>query len=74
MCRALHPTWAEAGAGALAKRFAADNCGFKRVAMTASTISKASPIPSRPEPRLFEFESQGGEVHEMAFGRIKGDA
>lgn len=57
------------------KRFTADNCGFKTVAVTARD-HEFQGIPKTLDTGtvVFELRNQGAEVHEMAFGRIKGDA
>jgi hypothetical protein len=57
------------------KRFAADNCGFKTVTVTARDHEfQGLPKTLKAGTVVFELNNQGAEVHEMAFGRIKGDA
>lgn len=57
------------------KRFAAENCRFKTVTMTARDHQfQGLPKTLRTGTVVFELDNEGTEVHEMAFGRIKGDA
>ena len=56
------------------KRFVADNCGFQTVKVAAREY-EFSGIPNALEREtvVFDLTNEGAEVHEMAFGRIKGD-
>jgi uncharacterized cupredoxin-like copper-binding protein len=57
------------------KRFVADECGFKRVTVTAREYEfQGIPKTLRTGTVVFELRNEGSEVHEMGFGRIKGDA
>lgn len=57
------------------KRFVADECGFKTVTVTAREYEfEGIPKTLRTGTVVFELRNEGSEVHEMAFGRIKGDA
>jgi uncharacterized cupredoxin-like copper-binding protein len=57
------------------KRFAAENCGFKTVTVTARDhVFEGLPKTLEVGTVVFELNNQGAEVHEMAFGRIKGNA
>jgi uncharacterized cupredoxin-like copper-binding protein len=57
------------------KRFVADECGFKVVPVTAREYEfQGIPKTLRTGTVVFELKNEGSEVHEMAFGRIKGDA
>jgi uncharacterized cupredoxin-like copper-binding protein len=57
------------------KRFAAENCGFKTVTVTAHDHEfQGLPKTLQTGTVVFELNNEGAEVHEMAFGRIKGDA
>ena len=57
------------------KRFVADECGFKRVTVTAREYEfQGIPKTLRTGTVVFELRNEGLEVHEMGFGRIKGDA
>lgn len=57
------------------KRFVADECGFKTVTVTAREYDfEGIPKTLRIGTVVFELRNEGSEVHEMAFGRIKGDA
>jgi hypothetical protein len=57
------------------KQFMADNCGFETVVVTAREYELQG-IPEAIEigTVVFEFRNEGAEVHEMLFGRIRGDA
>jgi uncharacterized cupredoxin-like copper-binding protein len=56
------------------KRFAADNCEFKKVTVTARDHEfQGLPKTIKVGTVVFELNNEGAEVHEMAFGRIKGD-
>jgi uncharacterized cupredoxin-like copper-binding protein len=55
------------------KRFAADNCGFKTVAVTARDHEfQGIPKTLNTGTVVFELRNDGAEVHELAFGRIRG--
>jgi uncharacterized cupredoxin-like copper-binding protein len=57
------------------KHFVADQCGFKTVTVTAREYEfEGIPKTLRTGTVVFELQNEGSEVHEMAFGRIKGDA
>ncbi|MGH8984717.1 MAG: hypothetical protein ACRDY6_12710 [Acidimicrobiia bacterium] len=57
------------------KRFVADECGFKTVTVTAREYEfQGIPKTLRTGTVVFELRNEGSEVHQMAFGRIKGDA
>jgi hypothetical protein len=57
------------------KRFVADNCEFKTVAVTARENEfEGIPNTLTRGTVVFELRNEGAEVHEMAFGRIRGDA
>ena len=57
------------------KRFVADNCGFKTVAVTAREYEfQGIPQTLARGTMVFELRNEGAEVHELAFGRIRGDA
>jgi uncharacterized cupredoxin-like copper-binding protein len=57
------------------KRFVADNCGFKTVAVTAREYEfRGIPNTLVRGTVVFELRNEGAEVHELAFGRIRGDA
>lgn len=57
------------------KRFVADECGFETVTVTAREYEfQGIPETLRTGTIVFELRNEGLEVHEMAFGRIKGDA
>jgi len=57
------------------KRFVADECGFKTVTVTAREYElQGVPTTLRTGTVVFELRNEGSEVHEIAFGRIKGDA
>ena len=57
------------------KQFVADECGFKTVTVTAREYEfQGIPKTLRTGTVVFELRNEGSEVHEMAFGRIKGDA
>jgi hypothetical protein len=57
------------------KRFVADECGFETVAVTAREYEfQGIPKTLSTGTVVFELTNAGAEVHELAFGRIKGDA
>jgi uncharacterized cupredoxin-like copper-binding protein len=57
------------------KRFVADECGFKTVTATAREYEfHGIPKTLGTGTVVFKLRNEGAEVHEMAFGRIKGDA
>ncbi len=57
------------------KHFVAEECGFKTVTVTAREYEfQGIPKALRTGTVVFELQNEGAEVHEMAFGRIKGDA
>jgi uncharacterized cupredoxin-like copper-binding protein len=53
----------------------ADNCGFKTVAVTAREYEfQGIPKTLARGTVVFELRNEGAEVHELAFGRMRGDA
>jgi hypothetical protein len=57
------------------KHFVADECGFETVTVTAREFEfQGIPKTLRTGTVVFELQNEGSEVHEMAFGRLKGDA